>query len=99
MMKDPGPGKRSETAGKICIGMHISEVGKIIDPGPAQTPSYPRTRDFYPPDEFGNGTIDYEGDGVVLKIHFEGGRVTSVEESPSSAGPGFHRATLMVRER
>jgi hypothetical protein len=99
VMKDSGPGKGSETAGRIRIGMHISEVGRILDNGPPQTPSYPRTRDFYPPDEFGSGTIDYEGDGVILKIYFEGGRVTSVEESPSSLGPGFHRSTLMVHER
>jgi hypothetical protein len=79
--------------------MHISEVGQVLDSGPRPAPSYPRLRDNFPADEFGDGTIDYEGDGVVLKIHFVGGRVTAITESPSAAGPGFHRCTLVVHQR
>jgi hypothetical protein len=89
---------RSESS-RIKVGMHISEVGKILDSGPQPTPSYPRLRDSFPADESGDGTIEYEGDGVILIIHFVGGRVTSLEESPSAAGPGFHRCQLTVKER
>jgi hypothetical protein len=99
VMKDPGSGKAADSSGRIRVGMHISEVGRLLDRGPPPSPSYPRLRDSFPADEFGDGTIDYEGDGVVLQIHFVGGRVTSVEESPSSAGPGFHRCTLVVKQR
>jgi hypothetical protein len=99
MMQDSGSGKDSDSSGRIRVGMHLSEVGRLLDRGPAPSPSYPRMRDYFPADEFGNGTIDYEGDGVVLKIHFIGGRVTSVEESPSSAGPGFHRYKMIVQQR
>src|SRR6476661_1240247 len=61
-----GSGKASDTAGRIRAGMHISEVGQILDNGPPPSPSYPRLRDSFPADEFGDGTIDYEADGVVL---------------------------------
>jgi hypothetical protein len=84
---------------RIKVGMHMSEVGQVLDSGPQPTPSYPRLRDSFPADEFGDGTIEYEGDGVILIIHFVGGRVTSVEESPSTEGPGFHRCRLTVQER
>jgi hypothetical protein len=94
-----GSGKGPDTSSRIRVGMHISEVGRILDNGPAPNPSYPRLRDSFPADEFGDGTIDYEGDGVILKIEFAGGYVTSVEESPSSAGSGFHRCQLVVRQR
>jgi hypothetical protein len=93
------PTPQSAGSSRIKVGMHISEVGRILDSGPQPSPSYPRLRDSFPADEFGNGTIDYEGDGVILIIQFVGGRVTSVEESPSTAGPGFHRCGLMVKER
>jgi hypothetical protein len=96
---ESGPGRALESSGRIRVGMHISEVGRLLDRGPPPSPSYPRMRDYFPADEFGDGTIDYEGDGVVLKIDFVRGRVTSVEESPSSAGPGFHRYTMIVRQR
>jgi hypothetical protein len=92
-------GKGADTAGRIRAGMHISEVGRVLDSGPPPSPSYPRLRDSFPADEFGDGTIDYEGDGIVLTIHFMGGYVTAVEEAPSSAGPGFHRCKLIVRQR
>jgi hypothetical protein len=97
--EDPGSGKKQDSSGRIRAGMHISEVGRLLDKGPPRKPSYPRMRDWFPADEFGNGTIDYEGDGVILKIHFVRGLVTSVEESPSSAGPGLHRYKLVVPER
>jgi hypothetical protein len=93
------PTPKSAGSSRIKVRMHISEVGKILDSGPPPSPSYPRLRDSFPADEFGNGTIDYEGDGVILIIHFVAGRVTSVEESPSAAGPGFHRCQLTVKER
>ena len=96
---DSSPGKRQDSSGRIKVGMHISEVGRILDTEPARSPSYPRMRDYFPADEFGDGTIDYEGDGQILTIHFVGGRVTSVEESPSSAGPGFHKYTMIVSQR
>jgi hypothetical protein len=99
LMRDPGAGKAADSSGRIRVGMHISEVGRLLDRSPPSSPSYPRMRDYFPADEFGDGTIDYEGDGVVLKIHFIGGRVTSVEESPSAAGPGFHRYMVVVHQR
>jgi hypothetical protein len=98
-MEGSGSTKGSDSSGRIRAGMHISEVGRLLDRGPPPSPSYPRMRDYFPADEFGDGTIDYEGYGVILKIHFIGGRVTSVEESPSSAGPGFHRYRMVVRQR
>ncbi len=79
--------------------MHISKVGRILDDGPPPAPSYPRDRDWYPADEFGDGTIEYEGDGEILKMRFVRGYITSIEESPSSAGPGFHRSTMIVTGR
>lgn len=94
-----GGGKTHDSSGRIKVGMHISEVGRILDDGPPPSPSYPRMRDYFPADEFGDGTIDYEGDGEVLKIQFVGGCVTSIEESPSSAGPGFHKYTMIVSQR
>jgi hypothetical protein len=87
---DPSGGQAQDSSGRIRVGMHLCEVGRLLDKGPPRSPSYPRTRDYFPPDEFGDGAVDYEGDGVVLKIHFVNGRVTGVEESKSSAGPGFH---------
>jgi hypothetical protein len=99
VMTGSQPAKGTASSNGIRVGMHISEVGRLLDRGPAPSPSYPRMRDWFPEDEFGDGTIDYEGYGVVLKIHFEGGHVTSVEESPSSAGPGFHRYKMIVRQR
>jgi hypothetical protein len=97
--KEEGASKDPEASSRIRIGMHISEVGRLLDHSLPPSPSYPRMRDYFPPDEFGDGTIDYEGDGVVLRIHFVGGRVTSVEEAPSAAGPGFHRYTMAVQQR
>ncbi|HVS38362.1 MAG TPA: hypothetical protein VMS17_22580 [Gemmataceae bacterium] len=94
-----GKGKTEDSAGRIKVGMHISEVGRILDDGPPRSPSYPRERDWYPADEFGDGTIECEGDGEILKICFVGGYVTSIEESPSSCGPGFHKCTLIVSQR
>jgi hypothetical protein len=89
----------AEGSGRVRVGMHISEVGRLLDRHPRPGPSYPRMRDWFPADEFGDGTIEHEGDGVRLKIHFVGGFVTSVEESPSSAGPGFQRQQMIVRQR
>ena len=94
-----GSTKGSDNSSRIRVGMHISEVGRILDKGPAPKPSYRRLRDNFPEDEFGDGTIEYEGDGVILKIEFVGGYVTSVDESPSSAGSGFHRCQLVVLQR
>src|SRR5262249_55386892 len=37
--RDPGPGK--EVSSRIKIGMHFSEVGRILDVEPAPKPSYP----------------------------------------------------------
>jgi hypothetical protein len=99
VMHDAGSGKKADSSGRIRAGMHISEVGRLLDNGPPPSPSYPRLRDRFPADEFGDGTIDYEGDGVILKIHFANGRVTSVAESRSTAGPGFHRCSLVVEQR
>jgi hypothetical protein len=79
--------------------MHIAEVGRILDSGPQPAPAYPRLRDSFPADESGDGTIEYEGDGVILIIHFACGEVKAVEESPSTAEPGFHRYKLTVKER
>jgi hypothetical protein len=93
------PAKGEVSSNGIRVGMHLSEVGRLLDRGPAPSPSYPRMRDWFPADEFGDGAIDYEGYGVVLKIEFAGGYVTSVEETPSSAGPGFHRYKMIVRQR
>jgi hypothetical protein len=98
-LKGSGPEKKSDNSKGIRIGMHISEVGRILDNGPAPKPSYPRQRDWFPADEFGDGTITYEGDGVILTIEFVGGYVTSIDESPSSAGPGMHRFQTIVRQR
>ena len=92
-------GKEADTAGRIRAGMHISEVGRVLDDGPAPKPSYPRPRDWFPADEFGDGTINYEGDGVKLTIEFVGGYVTAVEEAPSSLGPGPHSYKMVVRQR
>jgi hypothetical protein len=92
-------GKGADTAGRIRAGMHISEVGRVLDDGPPPSPSYPRLRDQFPPDEFGDGTINYEGDGVKLTIEFVGGYVTAVEEAPSSLGPGPHSYKMIVRQR
>ncbi len=96
---DPAAGQAQDSSGRIRVGMHLCEVGRVLDKGPPRTPSYPRMRDYFPADEFGDGTVDYEGDGVVLKIHFVYGRVTAVEESKSSAGPGFHscRTSFITR--
>jgi len=92
-------GQGADTAGRIRAGMHISEVGRVLDDGPAPRPSYPRPRDWFPADEFGDGTINYEGDGVKLTIEFVGGYVTAVEEAPSSLGPGPHSYKMVVRQR
>src|SRR5262249_32087542 len=43
-------GKGSDTAGRIHAGMHISEVGRVLDNGPPPAPSYPRLRDSFPAD-------------------------------------------------
>jgi hypothetical protein len=102
MTASPGsaPGKDQDSSGRIRAGMHVSEVGRILDKGPPPSPSYPRMRDYFPADEFGDGTVHYEGDGVVLEIHFVCGRVLAVEESKSSAGPGFHCCrTTFTRRR
>jgi hypothetical protein len=93
------PGQTQDSAGRIKVGMHIAEVGRILDQGPPPSPSYPRMRDYFPADEFGDGVIDFEGDGEILRIHFIGGYVTAIEESPSSAGPGFHKYTMIVAQR
>jgi hypothetical protein len=93
------PARTQDSTGRIKAGMHIHEIGRILDNGPPPSPSYPRMRDWFPADEFGDGDIDYEADGQVLKIHFVGGYVTSVDESPSSAGPGFHHYTMIVSQR
>ena len=93
------PSKTQDSTGRIKAGMHISEVGRLLDNEPQPSPSYPRMRDYFPADEFGDGTIDYEGDGEILHIQFVRGCVTSVEESPSSAGPGFHKYTMIVSQR
>jgi hypothetical protein len=96
---DPAAGQAQDSSGRIRVGMHLSEVGRVLDKGPPRSPSYPRMRDYFPPDEFGDGTVDYEGDGAILKIHFVNGRVTAVEESKSSAGPGFHSCRLSFIRR
>jgi hypothetical protein len=95
----PNAGQEQDSSGRIRAGMHLSEVGRILDKGPPRSPSYPRMRDYFPADEFGDGTVHYEGDGVVLEIHFVHGYVTAVEESKSSAGPGPHccRTTFISR--
>jgi hypothetical protein len=96
----PAAGEAQDSSGRIRVGMHFSEVGRVLDKGPPPSPSYPRMRDYFPADEFGDGTVDYEGDGVVLKIHFVNARVTAVEESKSSAGPGFHSCRVsLIRRR
>jgi hypothetical protein len=86
------------TEGHFPTGIHISELGRLLDKGTPESPSNPQLRYYFPANERGDGTIDYEGDGLKLKIHFEGGLVTSIEESPSSAGPGFHRCSTVVRK-
>jgi hypothetical protein len=86
--RDSGSGKSS--GGRIKVGMHFSEVGRILDVEPPPKPSYPRMRDNFPADEFGDGRLDYEGHGIKVRVYFVGGYVTSVEETPSKAGPGFH---------
>jgi hypothetical protein len=85
-----GPGT-DNPAGRVRVGMHYSEVGRVLDTGPAPKPSYPRMRDWFPADEFGDGVLNYQGGGLKLRVHFTGGYVTSVEETPGPDEPGSYR--------
>jgi hypothetical protein len=98
IMSDPGPGKDEEHTGRIRVGMHVSEVGRFLNERlPPQ--KYLELHYNFPADESGDGRIDYEGEGVKLRIHFIGGEVTSVEESPSSLGAGNQRCSMIIQQR
>jgi hypothetical protein len=98
MMRDPGSGKDDEHTGRIRVGMHVSEVGKFLNEKmPPQ--KYLELHYNFPADESVDGHINYEGDGVKLRIYFVGGEVTSVEESPSSLGAGSHSCSMIIQQR
>jgi hypothetical protein len=98
IMRDPGPGTDGDSTHRIRVGMHVSEVGRFLNEKlPPQ--KYLELHYNFPADESGDGRIDYEGDGVKMRIHFIGGEVTSVEESPSSLGAGNHRCSMIIQQR
>lgn len=78
-VRDRGPGG-SQFTGRVQVGMHFSEVGRVLDTWPPPRPSYPRMRDNFPSDEFGDGVLEFRGGGFRLHVHFVGGYVTSVDE-------------------
>jgi hypothetical protein len=96
--RDRGPAADA-VSGRVRVGMHFSEVGRALDTGPAPRPSYPRMRDRFPSDEFGDGVLNYEGRGVKLRVHFVGGYATSVTEEPGSAEPGSFRYEVRITQR
>lgn len=87
----PPPPDAGRVSGAVRVGMHFSEVGRALDTGPPPTPAYPRLRDWFPPDEFGTGRLDYTGNGVKLVVYFRGGYVAAVDEEPADTPPGSYR--------
>lgn len=97
-VRDRGPGGEGLT-GRVRVGMHFSDVGRVLDTGPPPRPSYPRMRDNFPSDEYGDGVLDYRGGGVKLRVHFVGGYVTSVDEKLVPDEPGSSRYEFRMTER
>jgi hypothetical protein len=83
-----------DLSGRIRVGMPIAEVNRLLDPGSLGPAHAPRSR--ISDDDLVDGTIEYEGNGVKLRIQFANGRVTAVEEAPSASGPGMHSYVLTI---
>jgi hypothetical protein len=96
--RDRGSGGEGLT-GRVRVGMHFSEVGRSLDTGPPPKPSYPRMRQHFPTDEFGDGVLNYQGQGLKLRVVFLGGYVTSVEEALVPDAPGSYRYDFRMTER